>query len=77
MELFQSTEIIPLCFCLSRYTNSKVDKRKVDTPDELLTRKFDAAASIKKREDRFTQTTPDIHTRFVKCIEVDGGIFEN
>ena len=28
--------------------NSEVYKRKVDTPDELLARKFEATASIKK-----------------------------
>jgi hypothetical protein len=29
---------------------SEVYKRKVDTPDELLSRNVDAAASMKKRE---------------------------
>jgi len=57
--------------------NSEVYERELDAPDELFARKFDAAASIKKHEDRFTWTTHDFHTRFAKCIEVGGGIFEN
>ena len=42
-------------------------KTKVDIPDELLARILDAAAaSIKKREDRFRRTTRDLHTRVAK-----------
>jgi hypothetical protein len=54
---------------------SEVYKRKVDTPDELLARILDAAASIKKREDQLRRTTRDIRTRVAKCTDVDGGIF--
>jgi hypothetical protein len=45
----------------------------VDTRDELLARTLDAAARIKKREDQLRLT----RTRVAKCIEVNGGIFEN
>ena len=60
--------------------------RWVDTKDELLARVLDAAASIKKHEDQLGikkhedqlgRKTRDIRTRVTKCIEVDGGIFEN
>ena len=54
---------------------SDVYKRKVDTPDELLTRIFDAGVRIRKHEDQLRRTTPDFRTRFAKCTEVDGGIF--
>ena len=47
----------------------------MDTPDELLTRIFDAGVRIRKRENQLRRTTRDIHTRFTKCIEVDGRIF--
>jgi hypothetical protein len=50
---------------------SEVYKRKVDTPDELLARILDAAASIKTREDQLRRTTHDFPTRVAK---VDGGI---
>jgi hypothetical protein len=56
---------------------SEADKRRLDTPDELLAGIFDAAARMKKREDQVRRTTRDLHTRAAKCIEVDVGIFEN
>ena len=52
---------------------SEVNKRKVDTLEELLARTSDAAASIKKREDQLRRTTRDLRTRVAKCTEVDGG----
>jgi hypothetical protein len=56
---------------------NEVYKRKVDTPDELLSRNMDAAASITKREDQLRRTTLDFRTRVAKCTEVDGGILEH
>jgi hypothetical protein len=56
---------------------SEICKREVDTRDELLARILDAAARIKKREDQLRRTTRHLRTRVAKCIEVDGGIFEN
>ena len=41
-------------------------KIKVDTPDELLARVLDAAASIQKREGQFRRTTRDLRTRVAK-----------
>jgi hypothetical protein len=38
---------------------------------------LDAAARMKKREDRLRQTTLDLRTRVAKSIEADGGISEN
>jgi hypothetical protein len=54
----------------------QINKRKVDTPDELLARTLDAAGCIKKREDQLRRTTRHLHTRVAKCIEADGGILE-
>jgi hypothetical protein len=51
-------------------------QRKVETRDELHARILDAAASMKKWEDRLRRATRDLRARIVKCIEVDGGIFE-
>jgi hypothetical protein len=56
---------------------NEVDKTKVDTPDELLARIFDAAACIKKCGDQLRRTTRDLRTRVAKCTEVGGGIFEH
>jgi hypothetical protein len=41
-----------LVYCLWGWMKSEVNKRTVDTPDELLARILDAAGSIKKREDQ-------------------------
>ena len=49
----------------------------MDTTDELLARILNAAAPIKKREDRLRRTTRDIRTRVAKYTEVGGGILEN
>ena len=51
-------------------------KRKVDIRDELLARISDAAARIKKNEDKLRRKTRDLLTRIAKYFEVVGGIFE-
>jgi len=56
---------------------SEVNKIKVDTPDELLARILDPAASVKKREDQLRRTTRDLRTRVAKCLEVGGRILEH
>jgi hypothetical protein len=55
---------------------SEVYRRKLDTPDELLARILNAAASTEKREDQLRGTTRDLRTRVAKCTEVGGGILE-
>ena len=54
---------------------SEVYKRKVDEKDELLARILDAAARVKKREDKLGLRTRDLRTRAAKGIEGEGGIF--
>jgi hypothetical protein len=49
----------------------------MDTRDELLARILDAAALVKKREYQLRRKTRDLRTQVAKCIEVEGGIFEN
>jgi hypothetical protein len=67
--MFESPNPTPLDFCLSNL--------EVDTRDELLACILDAAAHIKKREDQLKISTRNLRTRFAKCTEVDGGIFEH
>ena len=77
-----SSECLNLAFESVRFlfvalgVQAKLTKVKVDTADELLARVLDPAANIKKREDQMRRTTRDLHTRFVKCVEVGGGIWE-
>jgi hypothetical protein len=77
IELFESTDPTPLDFSLWGWMKSGVYKLKVDTRDELLARVLDAAVCMKKGEDQLRRTARDHRTRFVKCTEVDGGIFEH
>jgi hypothetical protein len=55
---------------------NEVNKRKVDTPDELLAGILDAAGWIKESEDQLRRTARDLRTRAAKCTEVGGGILE-
>jgi len=56
---------------------SECNKIKVDTAGELLAGILDGAGCIKKPEDKLRRTTRDLRTRVEKCVEVDGGIFED
>jgi hypothetical protein len=61
-------------FCLWGWMKSEVYKEK----DELVARIMNSAAFIKQeRQDDLRRTTHTIVKRVGKCIEVDGGIFEN
>ena len=72
-NMFESPDLTFLDFCLWVWMNSKVYKRKVDTPDELLARILYAAACIKEHEDKLRRKTSDLRTRVAKCTEVDSG----
>jgi hypothetical protein len=56
---------------------SEVYRRTVDTWDELLDRIMHAVARIKKRQDELRRATHHVLTQVAKCIDFDGGIFEN
>jgi hypothetical protein len=66
----ESPDLTPLEFCLWVWMNSDVCRRKDNTRDELL-------AGIKKHEDQLRRTTRHLRTRFAKCIDFEGGIFEH
>ena len=44
----------------------RIDKRKVDTGDDLLAHILDAAARTKKREDKLRRITREFRTRVAK-----------
>ena len=56
---------------------SEVYRTKVDTRDEQLDLITDVTASIKERQDAFRRAACHVLTGVVKCIDVNGGIFEN
>jgi hypothetical protein len=56
---------------------SKVYKEKANTRDELFSVIINSAALIKQeRQDDLRRAKCTIAKRVEKCIEVDGGIFE-
>jgi len=65
-------------FCLWGWMKSEAYKEKVNTRDELVTRTMNSAAFIKQeRQDDLRRATSTVAKRVEKCIEIDGGIFEN
>ena len=56
---------------------AKSKKEKVNTRDKLVARIMNSAALIKQEcQDDLRRSTRTIAKRVEKCIEVDGGIFE-
>ena len=76
-ELFESTELTALNFCLQGWMKNEVHKRKVDKRDEPLARNLDAAACMKKSADQLRRIMRDRRTRAAKCTEADSGIYEH
>ena len=67
-----------LDFCLWGWMKSEVNKEKVNTKDELVTRIMNSAVLLKQeRQDDLRRATRNFVKRVEKCIEVDGGIFEH
>jgi len=64
-------------FVFLSWMKREVYKRVVDKQDDLLARILDVAAYTRECEEKFWRTKRDLRTRFCKCIEIDGGIFEN
>jgi len=56
---------------------SEVYSRKVDTRDELLGLIMHVIASIKEYHDARRRATRPVLTLVAKCVELDGGIFQN
>jgi hypothetical protein len=46
-------------------------------PNGFRDRAMDVVVCIKERQDAVRRETRHVLTRVVKCIDVDGGIFEN
>ena len=64
-------------FCLWRWMKNEDYKEKINTRDELVARIMISAVLVKQeRQDDLRRATCTIANRVEKCIEVDGGIFE-
>jgi hypothetical protein len=49
----------------------------MDTRDEVRDHVMDSILLIKERQDALRRATRHVLTQVAKCIDVDGGIFEN
>jgi hypothetical protein len=56
---------------------SELNRRKVDTRDELLDYIMDVIIRIKERQDAVRRATRHVLPRVAKGIDVDGGIFQH
>jgi hypothetical protein len=54
-----------------------VYQRKAQTREELLARIMHAATEIRDKSENLCRAMCTVHKRADKCIEADGGIFEN
>jgi hypothetical protein len=55
----------------------KLYRRKMDTRGEMLDHVMNITARKNDRQDALRQATRRVLTWVAKCINVDGGIFEN
>jgi hypothetical protein len=62
IELFESTDLTPLYFCLWGWITSEICKRKAVTRDQLFARILNSAACVKKCEDWLRRTRCDLRT---------------
>jgi len=67
----------PLNFCLWGWMKSEMCRTKVDTRDELLDLIMDVIACITGSQDTLRRAAHHVLTGVAKCIDVNGGIFEN
>jgi hypothetical protein len=77
LQLSQFGAQCSLDFCLWGWVKNEIDRRKVDTRDELLARFLDADANIKKHKDQLRRATHCLGTQLAKCTELHYGIFEH
>ena len=75
-ELFDSPDLNPLAFYLSRWMKSKVYRTKSGYKIWIARSHLDAADRTKKREDQLRWTSRDFRTLVAQCVEVHGGILE-
>jgi hypothetical protein len=56
---------------------NKMYRRKMDTVEEVLGHIMAFIIRMKERQDTLGQATRYVLIRVAKCIDIDGGIFEN
>jgi hypothetical protein len=72
----RSPDLTPLDFCLWGWMKSEVYKKKVNSREELIDRIYEVGNEIKEQKIILRRATQQLRRRVVRCIEVNGGIFE-
>jgi hypothetical protein len=73
----RSSDFSPLDYCIWGWMKDIVYQRKAQTREELLARIMHAATEIRNNSVNLRRATCAVHKRADKCIETEGGIFEN
>jgi hypothetical protein len=73
----RSPDLSPLDNCIWEWMKDIVYQRKAQTHEELLAPIMHAATEIRDNNVNLRTATCAIHKHADKCIEVEGGIFEN
>jgi hypothetical protein len=73
----RSPDLSPLDYCIWGWMKNIVYQRKAQTREELLARIMHAAREIRDNSVNLRRATCALHKRTDKCIEAEGGIFEN
>lgn len=73
----RSPDLTPMDYSLWGWFKSDVYRQKPLTRDDLIARIFIAATRIRERQDSLHNITRNLRERVVKCVNVQGGIFEH
>ena len=73
----RSPDLTPIDYCIWGWMKDMVYEVKVGTREELIVRIMNSAAIIKNNPDKLRNAMCAVYTRATKCMEVEGGIFEN
>jgi hypothetical protein len=73
----RSPGLSPLDYCIWGWMKDIVYQRKAQTREELLARIMHTATEIRDNSVNLRRATCAVHICSEKCIEAEGGIFEN
>jgi hypothetical protein len=73
----RSPDLSLLDYCIWGWMKDIVYQRKAQAREELLARIMHAAMEIRDNNVNLRRATCAVHKRADKCIEAEGGIFEN
>jgi hypothetical protein len=73
----RSLDLSPLDYCIWGWMKDIVYQRKAQTREELVACIMHTATEIRDNTVNLRRATCAIHKRADRCIEMEGGVFEN